>query len=45
MYPAVDGETMLNPVVVRKLGVVVAKTTEYFQRGAGPVPPVTWPQR
>ncbi len=31
-----DGKTMLNRVVITKLGIVVAETTEYFQRDADP---------
>jgi hypothetical protein len=38
MYLLGDGETMLNRVVIRKFGVILAQTTEYFQRGAAPVP-------
>jgi hypothetical protein len=40
MYLAADGETMINRVVIRKLGIILAETTEHFQRGSGPVPPV-----
>jgi hypothetical protein len=35
MYLQDDGETMINRVTISKLGVTVARTTEYFQRGAG----------
>lgn len=35
MYLADGGDTLLNRVVIRKLGVVVRETTEYFRRGAG----------
>ncbi|MEP7098217.1 MAG: DUF3833 family protein, partial [Dokdonella sp.] len=31
-----DGKTMLNRVVITKLGIVIAETTEYFQRGSDP---------
>lgn len=41
MYLQADGETMINRVTISKLGVVVAQTTEYFQRGSGPLPPIT----
>jgi hypothetical protein len=40
MYLQADGETMINRVLIRKLGVVVAETTEHFHRGAGPVPSI-----
>jgi len=40
MYLAADGETMINRVVIRKLGIILAETTEHFHRGSGPVPPV-----
>ncbi len=40
MYLLGDGETMINRVVIRKFGVIVAQTTEYFQRGAASVPTV-----
>jgi hypothetical protein len=45
MYLLGDGETMLNRVVIRKFGVIVAQTTEYFQRGTAPVPSVESRQR
>jgi len=31
---------MMNRVTVSKLGVIVAQVTEYFRRGAGPVPAI-----
>ena len=40
MYLLGDGETMINRVVIRKFGVIVAQTTEYFQRGTASVPTV-----
>lgn len=40
MYLLGDGETMLNRVVIRKFGVIVGQTTEYFRRGTGPLPTV-----
>ena len=40
MYLQADGETMINRVLIRKLGVIVAETTEHFHRGSGPVPPI-----
>ncbi len=40
MYLTGDGTTLLNQVVIRKFGVIVARTTEYFQRGSVPVPSV-----
>ena len=40
MYLLGDGETMINRVVIRKFGVIVAQTTEYFQRGIASVPTV-----
>lgn len=40
MYLLGDGEMMLNRVVIRKFGWIVAQTTEYFQRGTKPVPSV-----
>ena len=39
MYLAGDGVTLLNQVTIRKFGVQVGGTTEYFQRGAGVVAP------
>jgi hypothetical protein len=38
MYLQADGETLINRVMVTKLGVVLAQTTEHFHRGTGPVP-------
>ena len=38
MYLLGDGTTMLNRVVIRKFGIIVGQTTEYFQKGTGPVP-------
>ena len=35
MYLADGGETLLNRVVIRKFGLVVGGTTEYFRRGTG----------
>ena len=40
MYLLGDGQTMLNRVVIRKFGVIVAQTTEYFQRGTPQLPTV-----
>jgi Protein of unknown function (DUF3833) len=40
MYLLGDGQTMLNRVVIRKFGIILAQTTEYFQRGSAPVPTV-----
>ncbi len=40
MYLQADGETMINRVFIRKLGVIVAETTEHFHRGTGPVPSI-----
>lgn len=40
MYLQADGETMINRVLIRKLGVIVAETTEHFHRGSGPVPSI-----
>ncbi|MDP9194468.1 MAG: DUF3833 domain-containing protein [Acidobacteriota bacterium] len=34
MYLMEDGETLINRVTITKLGIVVARTTEYFRRGA-----------
>ncbi len=36
MYLLADGRTMINRVVIRKFGIVVAQTTEHFQREAPP---------
>ena len=35
MYLVDGGDTLINRVVISKLGVVVGGTTEYFRRGAG----------
>ncbi|MGH6609300.1 MAG: DUF3833 family protein [Burkholderiaceae bacterium] len=40
MYLLDGGATMMNRVTVSKLGVTIAEVTEYFRRGAGPVPPI-----
>jgi hypothetical protein len=40
MYLAADSETMINRVVIRKLGILLAETTEQFHRGTGPVPSI-----
>jgi hypothetical protein len=40
MYLQADGSTMINRVVITKLGAVIAETTEHFHRGDGPVPPI-----
>lgn len=34
MYLMDDGSTMINRVVISKLGIIVGETTEYFQRGS-----------
>lgn len=39
MYLQPDG-TMINRVVITKLGLVIAQTTEHFHRGTGPVPTI-----
>lgn len=36
MYLTGDGETMINRVAIRKFGVLIAQTTEYFRRVSGP---------
>jgi Protein of unknown function (DUF3833) len=41
MYLQADGETMINKVTISKLGVIVARTTEHFHRGSGPVPAIS----
>jgi hypothetical protein len=41
MYLQADGETMINKVTISKLGVIVARTTEHFHRGTGPVPAIS----
>lgn len=38
MYLAGDGDTLLNRVTIRKFGVQVGGTTEYFQRGDATMP-------
>ena len=45
MYLLGDGQTMLNRVVIRKFGVIVGQTTEYFQKGTGPLPTVESPRQ
>jgi hypothetical protein len=40
MYLAADSETLINRVIVRKLGIILAETTEHFHRGPGPVPSI-----
>ena len=40
MYLLADGETLINRVTITKLGVILARTTEHFHRGTGPVPPI-----
>lgn len=40
MYLQADGETLINRVTIRKLGVILAQTTEHFHRGSGPVPSI-----
>lgn len=40
MYLQADGQTMINKVTISKLGVIVARTTEHFHRGDGPVPSI-----
>jgi hypothetical protein len=35
-----DGTTLLNHVTIRKLGLRVGGTTEYFQRGRAQVPSI-----
>lgn len=41
MYLQAGGEVMINRVIISKLGVILAETTEHFHRGTGPVPSVT----
>jgi hypothetical protein len=43
MYLAGDGNTLLNQVTIRKFGVRVGGTTEYFQRGAAVMPSIGTP--
>lgn len=38
MYLAGDRRTLVNRVVIRKFGIRISEVTEYFQRGAVPVP-------
>lgn len=33
-----DGDTMINRVIISKLGIIVAETTEYFRHGASTAP-------
>lgn len=40
MYLQADGSTMINRVVITKLGIVIAQTTEHFHRGTGLVPSI-----
>ena len=40
MYLTDGGETLVNRVIISKLGVVVSGTTEYFHRGSGDTPAV-----
>lgn len=40
MYLTDDDGLVINRVVISKLGVTVAETTEYFRRGAGATPTV-----
>jgi len=40
MYLQADGSTMINRVLIRKLGIVLAETTEHFHRGSEPVPSI-----
>ena len=37
MYLTDDGDLLINRVIISKLGVIVAETTEYFRRGAGDI--------
>jgi hypothetical protein len=41
MYLQDDGETMINRVIISKLGVIIAQTTEHFHRGTGAVPSIS----
>ena len=41
MYLQADGEEMINRVIISKLGVILAETTEHFHRGTGPVPSIS----
>ena len=45
MYLAGDGSTLVNRVTIRKFGMQVGGTTEYFQRGAAvTTPSITTPR-
>lgn len=44
MYLAGDGNTLLNQVTIRKFGLRVGGTTEYFQRGAAVMPGIGLPR-
>jgi len=44
MYLAGDGNTLLNQVTIRKFGLRVGGTTEYFQRGAAVMPSIGLPR-
>jgi hypothetical protein len=41
MYLQADGKTMINKVTISKFGVILARTTEHFHRGSGPVPAIS----
>lgn len=43
MYLLGDGTSMINRVVIRKFGVIVAQTTEYFQKGTAAMPAIGAP--
>ncbi len=40
MYLQEGSEVMINRVIISKLGVILAETTEHFHRGSGAVPSV-----
>jgi hypothetical protein len=40
MYLQADSETLINRVTITKLCVILARTTEHFHRGTGPVPSI-----
>ena len=40
MYLQAGGDVMINRVIISKLGVIIAETTEHFHRGTGPVPSI-----
>lgn len=40
MYLQADGTTMINRVVIKKFGLVIAQTTEHFHRGTAAVPSI-----